>query len=95
MIKEAGGGVVFRARVKTGCSAFRVLRDYNSVIIECRSPPHKNMANLEIIKELSRIFGNAEILRGKSGRNKLILLRGVTPEHLKSLLPRQLHKYPE
>jgi uncharacterized protein (TIGR00251 family) len=92
MIKETREGAVFRARVKAGCPSFRIFRQAGSITIECRSPPRENRANSEIVRELSRIFGRAEILRGASGREKLILLRGLTGERLDSYLDRQSHR---
>ena len=86
MIKQTREGVVFSARVKTGCPSFRILDQEGSFIIECRSPPRGSRANTEIVRELCKRFRKAEILRGGTSRSKLILLKGVTRRDLKAAL---------
>jgi uncharacterized protein (TIGR00251 family) len=78
-LKETESGVVLAARVKAGSGKFSISQKEGFLEIRTKSPAEDNKANLEIIKELSRLFGKeVRILRGLKSRNKEILVVGAS-----------------
>ena len=51
-------------------------------------PASKGKANKAILKKFSKIFGNCEIISGKSSRRKTILIKGACIEEVKSIFRR-------
>jgi len=49
-------------------------------------PASKGKANKAILKKFSKIFGNCEIISGKSSRRKTILIKGVCIEEVERIL---------
>jgi len=68
--------MLINAKIKTGQKKFRIEKNANSEkwTISVRSEPKDNKANLEIIKEMSKIYKNVRIIRGKTSKNKTILV---------------------
>ncbi len=62
------------AKIKTYQKKFSIEKKNDVWIISVTSPPEKNKANIEIIKELSRLYKSARIVSGhKSSRKRIEL----------------------
>ena len=67
--------MIIKARIKTNQKKFSVIKGNEKWTIYVKATPEKNMANLEIVRELSKTYGNARILRGLKSREKVIEIR--------------------
>ena len=67
--------MIITAKVKTNQKKFSTEKKGDVWIISVRSPPEKNRANVEIIRELSKIYGNARIVSGLKSNKKAIEIR--------------------
>jgi len=86
-IKETGKGVVFSVRVKPGSGGFSISSKGDFLEIRTESPAENNKANLEIVKELSKLFGRKVwIVRGLKSRKKEISVEGVSAQETERLL---------
>ncbi len=62
--------MIITAKVKTNQKKFSIEKKGDVWIISVRSPPEKNRANIEIIRELSKIYGSARIVSGLRSSKK-------------------------
>ncbi len=86
-IWDSGGGCYLRVRIKTGCSRFGVTISSDHITIETTERPQKNRANLEIQKELSRLFRKRVTIESGHKTNKKILrVEGATAREIRDLL---------
>jgi uncharacterized protein (TIGR00251 family) len=98
-METAGKGVIFSARVKAGSGSFSIEREKPAppasssdpdscvLVIHTKSPPEGNKANMEIVKELTRLFArDVRILHGLKSRRKEILVEGISPEDVARLI---------
>lgn len=71
--------ILIEVKVNAGKGCFRFYEKNSSFIIDTKSPPENNKANLEIIKELGKLY-NAEIriIKGATARRKTIEIRGIS-----------------
>ena len=66
--------MIITAKIKTSQKKFSVEKKGDIWLISVTAPPEKNLANREIIKELSKLYGTARIVSGlKSSRKKIEL----------------------
>ncbi len=78
MIKQTENGVLIEIRVKPNSKRFCLTKKGDQLILEVMSPPKEGKANLEIAKELKRMFRkDVEIVKGFKGREKVILVKGA------------------
>jgi len=88
--KEAGNGAVFSVRVKAGAGSFSIASGEDGITIRTKSPAENNKANLEIVKELSKLFGReVRIVRGQKSKKKEILVAGASPNEIEALLAKR------
>ena len=81
MIKQTGNGVLIEVKVKPNSKRFAFFEKNGQLILEVVSPPKEGKANLEIVKELKRMFGkDVKIVKGLKSREKVILIRGLGKE---------------
>lgn len=60
-------------KVKPNSKEFKIEKiDESNWIVHVRSEPEKNKANIEIIKEISKIYGNCKIVKGLKSKKKVI-----------------------
>jgi uncharacterized protein len=56
------------------------------LLVKIAAPPEKGKANQELTDFLSRLLGvkksSISIIKGKTGRNKLIAIEGLNPEEI-------------
>ncbi len=72
--------MIITAKVKTHQKKFSIERKGDVWVISVTSPPEKNKANIEIIKELSKIYGNARIISGLKSEKKRIEIKNELQE---------------
>ena len=65
--------MIITAKVKTKQPTF-IVKKGGIWAISVKSPPEKNRANAEIIKELSKVYSVVRILSGSKSSRKRILL---------------------
>ena len=63
--------MIITAKVKTGQPKFSVKEGLQWTIC-VKSAPEKNRANIEIIKEMTRLYGSCRILSGLTSKKKVI-----------------------
>jgi uncharacterized protein YggU (UPF0235/DUF167 family) len=66
--------MLIQVRVKTGQKKFEVVKKPDVWVIAVKARPEKNLANHEIINELSKEYEKVRIIRGHKTSKKLIEL---------------------
>ncbi len=72
-------------KVKTKANSFKILsydKKQGILRVAVKAEPVKNKANKELVKELSKIIGDVQIIKGMTSNTKTIL---VDQEQLKKL----------
>lgn len=80
-IRESAEGVEVDLLVVPNSSRNSIVGVHGDrVKIRVTSPPEKNKANFAVIELMRRVTGarRAEVVRGRTGRHKTVLLTGVT-----------------
>ena len=82
---ENSNNFLITVKVKPNSPKFSInVKD--KIIIHCKSPPEKNKANLEIMKELKKLFKkDVEIVSGSKTRNKKILIHNISENKLNEI----------
>lgn len=82
------GGIVLNLDVKANSGKFEICsyaKETNTLKIKVKSKAENNAANLELLKNLSKIFNsNVKILKGFRGRKKIISVENT--ESLQEIL---------
>lgn len=84
-IQEKSGGITITCRVtpRSGRTAIRGVRN-GALCVALAAPPVEGRANDALIeflaKSLSLPRSNISIIRGEKGRDKVVFIRGITPE---------------
>jgi len=75
MVMETEEGVFVNIKVKTNSPKFRIyMKDV--LHVDVISPPDKNKANRELIKELGKLFDSeVSIVSGHKSREKVVLIK--------------------
>jgi uncharacterized protein (TIGR00251 family) len=83
-IKPVSGGVILELKVKPGSHHFFL---HSDGLIEVKSAPENNKANMEIVKELKRLFGKeVSLVSGFKSRRKVVLVKGACPAGLENII---------
>jgi uncharacterized protein (TIGR00251 family) len=72
------GYMLVKAEVKTGKKKFHIEKG-ETWLISVKAPAKRNMANAEIVRELSKIYENVKIIKGAKSAKKLIFLGNSKP----------------
>ena len=67
------GNMLVKVKVKAGMKKFRIEKG-EIWLISVKAPAEKNMANMELLKELSKLYENVKIVKGAKAPKKLIFL---------------------
>ena len=85
-------GTTITVRVSPGAKRSSIEGSYGEAALKVRvaAPPVDGRANAEVERFLSEVLGLArndiELIRGHTGRDKIVLLRGVEAEGVRSAL---------
>ena len=72
--------------VKPNSPKFRIEKK-DKIAVYCKSKPEDNKANLEIVKELQRLFKTeVQIIKGLKSKKKTILIHGLSPEKFDEMI---------
>jgi uncharacterized protein (TIGR00251 family) len=86
-LRETSEGIILRVKVKPNSKEFKLTKQERILLLEVRSPPFRNRANTEIMKELGRLFRReVKILKGFKSREKLILIKDATSKEISKFL---------
>ncbi len=85
--KESGGAITFSVKVVPRSSRTEIAgTEGDALRIRLKAPPVEGRANEALIEFLANTFrigkANVEIVRGETGRHKLVRLKGVRGEQL-------------
>ncbi len=87
-IEETRGGVILKISVRTEHVEEKLTIEGDSFVFYTPEPPIKGRANAALIRFLHRLFGistsKIDIIRGIRSKNKIVILRGVSPELITS-----------
>ncbi len=88
------GAVGLRVRAKPGARRSAILGvEDGALIVALAAPPRDGLANKELISLFARVANvpqrQVELVRGTTGRYKLVRIRGVEPDDLRALLVKQ------
>ncbi len=59
-------------KVKTGAKKFEIAQKNGIIFISLTEPAENNKANIELAKELTKIYGSCRIVRGLKSRTKIL-----------------------
>ena len=86
-IRETEEGLVLEVYVKPGSREFKVVVEGGEIVVLCREKPVGGRVNLELVKELSRLFGKrVELVSGYCSRQKRLLVRGAVKSEVERAL---------
>ncbi|HLD42305.1 MAG TPA: DUF167 domain-containing protein [archaeon] len=86
-MRQVKGGVLLEIKVKPNSNQTRLFRKDEGFILELKSPPENNKANIEAIRYLESLFGKeVRIIRGFKSKNKVFLLTGLKEEHVQDVM---------
>jgi len=90
IVKHAEGALVeLRVRPKAGRTAIGDVHE-GRLRVFVSAAPEKGRANAAVVKLMAKKLGVAagslEVVRGRTGRDKTLLVRGLTPDQIAALL---------
>jgi uncharacterized protein (TIGR00251 family) len=86
-VKSLQNGIIVKIKVKPNSSEFKIKRRDKRIVIYCQSPPEKNEANREIIRELERLTKKKiKIARGLTSNKKSIIVHNITEKEFEKLI---------
>ncbi len=81
-------GAIIEVYVKPNSKKFEVFLEEDEIIVRSTEEPAKGKVNKEILKNLSKLFNtDVELVSGATSRQKRLLLKGLTENEARSLLP--------
>ena len=94
MTRCVGVGVIMmdlyidvKIRPKSGRFCIKKDHDKKTYVINLKSVPENNKANIELIKELSRLLKREVLLvKGHKSKNKTLMIKDMTLEEFDKLL---------
>ncbi|AFM23062.1 DUF167 domain-containing protein [Desulfomonile tiedjei] len=93
-IREHRSGVTLAVKVVPNASRSELRFDERRLIVRLAAPPLEGKANRELIKIIAKTLripqGSVEILQGKTGREKVVLIVGAEKQSVSDLLLRIL-----
>lgn len=90
-IVTTNSGVILSVRTQPGSSKNRIIGEYGGRLkLAVTAAPEKGKANKAVIELLANILHVTEssihVISGESSRDKRLLIEGLTPEDIRSLL---------
>lgn len=59
-------------KVKPGAKKFEIAQKNGILLISLTEPAENNKANIELVKEMTRVYGKCRIVRGLKSRTKVL-----------------------
>jgi uncharacterized protein (TIGR00251 family) len=91
-IREHRNGITLAVKVIPNASRSELRLDEGRLIARLAAPPLEGKANRELVKIIAKTFripqGSIEILQGKTGREKVVLIVGAERQSVSDLLVR-------
>lgn len=89
-INETKEGVVLEVSVKPRSKEFKVAMEGDEIVVHCTEEPIKGRVNRELIKRLSKLFGNqVYIISGLTSKQKLLLIEKAKKSEVEGILKRE------
>ena len=90
-IVTTNSGVILSIRTQPGSSKNRIIGEYGGRLkLAVTAAPEKGKANKAVIELLAETLhineSSIQIISGESSRDKRLMIEGLTPENIKSLL---------
>ncbi len=90
-IVTTNSGIILSIRTQPGSSKNRIIGEYGGRLkLAVTAAPEKGKANKAVIELLADTLhineSSIQIISGESSRNKRLMIEGLTPEDIKSLL---------
>jgi uncharacterized protein (TIGR00251 family) len=93
-IREHRNGITLAVKVIPNASRSELRLDEGRLIARLAAPPLEGKANRELVKIIAKTIripqGSIEILQGKTGREKVVLIVGAEKQSVSDLLLRIL-----
>jgi uncharacterized protein (TIGR00251 family) len=91
-LRPAKDGIYIQLRISPGAknTAIKGLYGENAIKLSIAAPPSQGKANLEVEHYLARLMAvsasKVAVVKGTSSRDKLVFVRGVEPEQIRTRL---------
>ena len=86
-IRETEKGVVLDVYVKPRSKEFKIMVEGDEIVVHCSEDPVGGRVNMELMKELSRLFGKrVELVSGSSSGQKRLLVKGAVKSDVECVL---------
>jgi uncharacterized protein (TIGR00251 family) len=86
-IEEVKKGVILTIFVKPNSSKFKVEISNKEIIVYVTSEPEKGKANIEILKEFTKLFHvKVELICGIASRKKKLFIAGIDKDMVNRVL---------
>lgn len=92
-VRPVSGGAVLTLRVSPGAKSTGIRGFYgeDALKLSVAAPPAGGRANAEAERYLAALIGvsrsGVEVVRGACGRDKVVLVRGVSPDDVRERIP--------
>jgi len=88
--RQDGEGVLIDVHVQPGARRDQVVGAYGGALkLAVQAPPEKGRANKAVVKLMARVLGlrrsDVAIVRGETGRRKVVRVAGVTVDRVRAL----------
>ncbi|MCW8802226.1 MAG: DUF167 family protein [Candidatus Bathyarchaeota archaeon] len=86
-LQEVAQGVVLEVFVKPNSKKFQLKIEDDELVALCPEAPVKGKVNKELLKQLTKIFGNkVELVSGFTSRQKRFLISGIDAKQVEDIL---------
>ncbi|MGE5637392.1 MAG: DUF167 family protein [Chloroflexota bacterium] len=84
---ETKDGTIIEIFVKPNQSDFKIMVDYDEILVSSTEEPVKGRVNKEITKELAKFFhARVEIISGLTSKQKQLLVKGLKVQEVQQAL---------
>lgn len=84
---ETKDGTIIEIFVKPNQSDFKIMVDYDEILVSSTEEPVKGRVNKQITKELAKFFhARVEIISGLTSKQKQLLVKGLKVQEVQQAL---------
>ena len=91
---KSGAAIAIRVTPRAKKNEIMSVLADNTIKIKLAAPPIEGKANKELLKFLAKVFGvkkkDLEIVAGKTGRDKLVTVIGLSPEEMHKIINEEI-----